>query len=450
MWAFLAAWAVPRNALEIAAGAMGLLAAVFCVLSASNAAQETTGFWLRTRFQALLWLFAGGASILVVEWNALSWFNAVDKPHLIGLYFLWVVFGVAVTFSVGILWIIVEVVVRRSTPLRRAVATLVVRFVVDGWSAYERARDEVLADEQSAREAQGKTDAELKSGIDEDIRFTRTGGNERRVRRRISRRVRVFRGRCVLEGPDRGRSHRDHPPALLESAVDLLGGGHGDRKALAVHLVFFDVGHMQRLEGSQADVQGDFRDLDTVFPDAAKYFRSKMQSGGGRGDTAVGFRFSVDGLVSFAVLGPVRPSDVGRQGHMAQFFNGSKEIGQRRKAESALAEVTARPFSATSPTRVDPAAPDLDTIGLRLVEQRVLRLGPWQRANEFVYLNGDQQPVVVLSAAAPFAREEPQWAARRIGELRVLTWTARRQRFAVVGNARTHGLMRAADMISER
>jgi anti-sigma factor RsiW len=119
-------------------------------------------------------------------------------------------------------------------------------------------------------------------------------------------------------------------------------------------------------------------------------------------------------------------------------------------AVMALAEATARPFSSASPTRVEPAAPDLGAIGLRLVEQRVLRLGPLQRADELVYLNADHQPVVVLSAAAPFAREEPQWAARRIGELRLLTWTARRQRFVVAGNARTHGLMRAADVMSAR
>jgi anti-sigma factor RsiW len=119
-------------------------------------------------------------------------------------------------------------------------------------------------------------------------------------------------------------------------------------------------------------------------------------------------------------------------------------------AVMALAEATARPFSSASPTRVDPAAPDLGAIGLRLVEQRVLRLGPLQRANELVYLNGDQQPVVVLSAAAPFVREEPQWAARRIGELRLLTWTVRRQRFVVAGDARTHGLMRAADVMTAR
>ncbi|OLL28811.1 transcriptional regulator [Burkholderia sp. SRS-W-2-2016] len=119
-------------------------------------------------------------------------------------------------------------------------------------------------------------------------------------------------------------------------------------------------------------------------------------------------------------------------------------------AVMALAELSARPFSAASPTRVDPAAPELGAIGLRLVEQRVLQLGPLQRANEFVYLNGDQQPVVVLSAAAPFAREQPQWSARRVGELRLLTWTAQRQRFVVAGNARTHGLMRAADVMTAR
>jgi anti-sigma factor RsiW len=119
-------------------------------------------------------------------------------------------------------------------------------------------------------------------------------------------------------------------------------------------------------------------------------------------------------------------------------------------AVMALAEAAARPFSAASPTRVDPAAPDLGAIGLRLVEQRVMRLGPLQRVNELVYLNGDQQPVVVLSAAAPLARNEPQWAARRIGEIRLLTWTARRQRFVVAGDARTHSLMRAADVMSAR
>jgi anti-sigma factor RsiW len=119
-------------------------------------------------------------------------------------------------------------------------------------------------------------------------------------------------------------------------------------------------------------------------------------------------------------------------------------------AVMALAETAAAPYSAASPTRVDPAAPDLAAIGLRLVDQRALSLGPFQRANAFLYLNGDNRPVVVISALALLAPAQPQWAARRIGEIRLLTWTAERQRFVVAGDARTHGLMRAADVMTMR
>lgn len=119
-------------------------------------------------------------------------------------------------------------------------------------------------------------------------------------------------------------------------------------------------------------------------------------------------------------------------------------------AVMALAETAATPFAATSPTRADPAAPNLSAIGLRLVDQRVLSLGPFQRASEFVYLNRDNQPVVLISTLALLAQDRPQWAARRIGDLRLLGWTAQRQRFVVAGDARTHGLMRAADAMTLR
>jgi hypothetical protein len=116
----------------------------------------------------------------------------------------------------------------------------------------------------------------------------------------------------------------------------------------------------------------------------------------------------------------------------------------------ALAEIAARPFSAAAPTRADPAAPELEAIGLRLVERRAAPLGPFQRASEFIYLNRDNQPVVVMSTLALLAPAQPQWSARRIGEIRLLTWTSQRQRFVVAGNARTHSLMRAADALTAR
>ncbi|MFM0206799.1 transcriptional regulator [Paraburkholderia sediminicola] len=119
-------------------------------------------------------------------------------------------------------------------------------------------------------------------------------------------------------------------------------------------------------------------------------------------------------------------------------------------AVMALAETVAASYSAASPTRTDVSAPNLATIGLRLVDQRVLSLGPFQRASEFIYLNGDNRPVVLIATLALLAPAQPQWAARRIGEIRLLTWTAQRQHFVVAGDARTHGLMRAADVMTMR
>ncbi|WP_027214505.1 anti-sigma factor family protein [Burkholderia sp. WSM2232] len=113
-----------------------------------------------------------------------------------------------------------------------------------------------------------------------------------------------------------------------------------------------------------------------------------------------------------------------------------------------LAETAAAPYPAATPTRREPSAPNLEAIGLRLVDERVLSLGLLQRATGFVYLNRDNQPVVVLSTLALLAPAQPQWSARRIGDVRLLTWTDQRQRFVVAGNARTHGLMRAADAMT--
>ncbi|MFM0014863.1 transcriptional regulator [Paraburkholderia sediminicola] len=119
-------------------------------------------------------------------------------------------------------------------------------------------------------------------------------------------------------------------------------------------------------------------------------------------------------------------------------------------AVMALAETAAAQYSAASPTRTDVSAPNLAAIGLRLVDQRALSLGPFQRASEFIYLNGDSRPVVLISTLALLAPAQQQWAALRIGEIRLLTWTAQRQRFVVAGDARTHGLMRAADVMTMR
>ncbi|MFM0113184.1 anti-sigma factor family protein [Paraburkholderia nemoris] len=149
-----------------------------------------------------------------------------------------------------------------------------------------------------------------------------------------------------------------------------------------------------------------------------------------------------------SVLGALVLTLVAASGWLAATHVSSQAINNA--AVMALAETAAVQYSAASPTRTDVSAPNLTSIGLRLVDQRVLSLGPFQRAGEFIYLNGDNRPVVLISTLALLAPAQPQWAAQRIGEIRLLTWTAQWQRFVVAGDARTHGLMRAADVMTMR
>jgi anti-sigma factor RsiW len=120
-------------------------------------------------------------------------------------------------------------------------------------------------------------------------------------------------------------------------------------------------------------------------------------------------------------------------------------------AVMALEQASALRPDAAAPPPAAPGgavAPDLSPLGLRLADRRLVQLGPFSRATAFVYLNGDGKPVVLLRAAAPAMRDAPQWIAHRVGSLRLLTWTARHERYVLAGRADTHGLMHAADALS--
>ncbi|WP_207001860.1 anti-sigma factor family protein [Trinickia mobilis] len=95
-------------------------------------------------------------------------------------------------------------------------------------------------------------------------------------------------------------------------------------------------------------------------------------------------------------------------------------------------------------------APDLGSVGLRFAAKKLVQLGPFSRAAEFVYVNADGKPVVLLTAASLMASGQRQWMAHRAGTLRLLTWSAHHQRYVLAGNADTHGLMRAADSLTLR
>lgn len=97
-----------------------------------------------------------------------------------------------------------------------------------------------------------------------------------------------------------------------------------------------------------------------------------------------------------------------------------------------------------------PAPFDLSGVGLRFVASGTVELGPFARAQRWIYVNADGQPVVLLAARAWFVRAAPQWSARRVGDLRLIGWIGDGERWVLAGNARTHGLMRAADAATQQ
>jgi anti-sigma factor RsiW len=122
-------------------------------------------------------------------------------------------------------------------------------------------------------------------------------------------------------------------------------------------------------------------------------------------------------------------------------------------AVMALAQASDPMPSAAAPSPLvtgGQPAPNLNAVGLRFVAKKLVQLGPFSRAAEFVYVNGDGKPVVLLSANALTGSGPSQWMAHRAGAIRLLTWTAHHQRYVLAGNADTHGLMRAADSLTVR
>ena len=129
---------------------------------------------------------------------------------------------------------------------------------------------------------------------------------------------------------------------------------------------------------------------------------------------------------------------------------GAATSAPRGRSGAVSGSATASPLADDSAVALGPGAPDLTAIGMRVVARRTLKLGPLARATEFVYLNAENQPVVLLTASAWAASAQPQWSARRVGALRLLTWTAHRQRYVLAGAADARGLMRAADAMTMR
>lgn len=91
-------------------------------------------------------------------------------------------------------------------------------------------------------------------------------------------------------------------------------------------------------------------------------------------------------------------------------------------------------------------APDLSRVGFRITGATTAPLRFFLKARETVYRNAAGQPAVLLSVPNWGATSLPQWQARRVGTIRVLSWTQDGWFYALVGKADTQGLMKAADL----
>ena len=105
---------------------------------------------------------------------------------------------------------------------------------------------------------------------------------------------------------------------------------------------------------------------------------------------------------------------------------------------------------ASAAVRADPHAADLVPVGLTLVAAKTRHPNALTSIDILDYRNADGEPVVLLSALAPFVKNQPHWAAQRVGDVRLLSWTVNGRRYVIAGHATTRGLMRAADALTIR
>ncbi|WP_050452020.1 hypothetical protein [Candidatus Burkholderia verschuerenii] len=96
----------------------------------------------------------------------------------------------------------------------------------------------------------------------------------------------------------------------------------------------------------------------------------------------------------------------------------------------------------------DPHFLQLTPIGLELIDTRSRRPGAFERIDEYVYRNAEGDAIALLITPDPLAADAPHWRARRVGDLRLLSWTLDGKRYVLAGQASTNGLMRAADALT--
>jgi anti-sigma factor RsiW len=159
---------------------------------------------------------------------------------------------------------------------------------------------------------------------------------------------------------------------------------------------------------------------------------------------------SEEALNNAAVMALAQATD----GHLSATGGSPHGVSAAATGTTAPATTASGPAAvlaaAPAPLDLAPDAPNLAPVGMHLVSYRTLKLGPLARAAEYVYLNAEEQPVVLLVARSRSVTAQNQWGAQRAGTLRLLIWNAHHQRYVLAGAADARGLMSAADLMTMR
>jgi len=147
----------------------------------------------------------------------------------------------------------------------------------------------------------------------------------------------------VFEGSNRCRSDGDDATLGAKSLVYGGGGAWGDGIRFGMKFVILDAVDADRLEGSEADMEGDFGGLDSALAEAVEGFRGEMKAGGRGGCRSA--LLGVDGLIAVAIAGKIRAGDVGREWDVSDAVEDREKIvcslKGGLKADAALAEFRA-------------------------------------------------------------------------------------------------------------
>src|SRR5437764_15076542 len=122
---------------------------------------------------------------------------------------------------------------------------------------------------------------------------------------------------------------------ICKSAIDCLSAPITNLIALEVQRVLLDGFLAERLKSSEADMESNFNDLDTVGSDLVENLRREMQSSSwGSCRALIARKYS---LIALPIGGPVFTTDVRRKGYVAQAFESREEVHDWMKAQSPLA-----------------------------------------------------------------------------------------------------------------